>query len=1021
MNQYKPPFQASIRSLLALVLLFVGALPISAQLTQVSDHSFDYQRVWRVENQTALVGTMMDAPGVDGHLGLRKLNLQTGASIEVYFNHQFEPVRMAGQFFAIHNGQLSWWNGEDLVQISNPAWGSVIKVLEPLTAYDTKRFAFASDETMVIWDVETQEAHVIATVDASLGWTYADGRLWCYSEQQISEIDPVSLEVLNMISFPENMFAIEGAALGPYVLLNSYNEPQEAFVQIARYDALSNESVLLISEEGEEAFIPSAASEARAIGNHIFLYGSGATNGTVTTLARDEMRLVMVEPATMSAVVAPAYSDMRMHWPRSPLVAEAELGAVAFGLFGPQGAEPYHLKDGALQPLQDIYVGTGSSLSVAYYGWFHNDVIEKDGKVFFSAVNAQMGHEVWMSDGSAEATRPFADLREGAAGARHIYFAESSTGQLYAQYVDNEGSFIYAMDTQVPGTTAPEENPKEWERGFTGPHTAGLLTNKFESYRPRIAKDGSVGIFQQVSTHPVAWMGANLDWLLPDRTDHPTLDDNFYFVLNEDGSLRFDVSLSHGMFGDVVLNRDPSSGATAIAFTNSERFVLNGQVVNTPFSNTTVLSLNPEGAFQWWQSYPWGGNINILDVLYENENIYLLGSYWHTMTWNGIQQPITAQGERQAFIAQLDAKGSQGWIRLLPESMKNPSAGRAFLTFDEESDALYAAVGGAKDYEFDVCGLNLPVNGRQAQVAALKASSGQLFWQTNIKANQMINLGGLVHLRNGSLWLGGYTYGSLEVQDATLAFQQNHLNCPANSFLAAFDAHSGALLALQGDAPEEGKLLQSLVAAENGFYTLSYLLAEELIYEHPLHQYGGRAAMVLDTRDAAGRLLDAELIPIAANGDQSVNKFLNSVGLSMAAHPSEGLYIAGHNHFSGSLGLIGARPASGSNIRSYVLQRRAAPAIPLAEVDGAFEENGVLHIYPNPLDGQAVVINIPSHEVNTFRQIAVYDVQGKRVLQRSIQPGSQQYLFDLSSLGNGFYLVRMEGDRFQTGKLLINR
>lgn len=1007
-----------------MLFLLTGVFPLSAQLTQVSDHNFENQRVWRVESQTALVGGMIEGPGVYGPFGLRKMDLQSGAEINAYFNQQFEPVRAAGHFFALNflDRSLWWWNGEDLVQLSSPSWGAVREVLEPLTDYHPQRFAFSTDEGLVIWDAETEAAHMIATQEAPLGWTYTEGRLWCYSEQEISEIDPVGFEVLSVNDFPENMHAIKGAALGPYVLLKSYNEPQEALVQVSRYDALSNESVLLISAEGEESFIPSAASEARAVGDQIFLYGSGATSGTVSTLARDEMRLAVVVPAMMTAIVAPAYSDMRMHWPRSPIVAKAEWGAVAFGLLGPQGAEPYHFTDEGLHPLQDIFVGTGSSLSVAFYGRFQNDVMEKNGKVYFSAVQAQMGREVWMSDGSTEGTRPFADLREGAAGAHHIYFAESSTGQLYAQYVDNAGSFIYAMDTQHPGVTAPEEDPKMWERGFTGPHAFLTHTSVTENFMPGVAHDGSVGIMQEVSTHPIAWMGANLDWLVPDRTDHPTLKDAFYFVLNEDGSLRYDISLSYGMFGNVVVNRDHATGATAMVFGNSERFVLNGEAVNTPFSHTTVLALTPEGGFDRWHGYDWGGTANILDILYINQHIYLLGSYRITMRWNGVQQPVAPQGERQAFIAQLDPEGGQGWLRLLPNNMANPAPGKAYLTFDEGNGTLYAAIGGGRDRDFEICGLNLPVNGREAQIAAVKVSGGQLLWQTTLKANQMINLGGLVQLRNGSLWLGGYTYGSLEVQDVTLALQQNHLGCPANSFLAAFDVNSGALLSLQHDAPEEGKLLQSLVAAENGFYTLSYLLAEENVYEHPLLQNGSRAAIMLDTRDAAGRLRDSELIPIAANGDLSVHNFLNSYGLSMAAHPDEGLYITGRNHFSGDLDLIGARPASGVNIRSYVMQRRAAPAIPAAESDAAFAESGLLHIYPNPLTGSAAVINVPGDEVNAFRQISAYDVQGKLVWQQGIQPGARQYMISFAGLDNGLYLIRMEGDNLKrTGKLVINR
>jgi ELWxxDGT repeat protein len=69
-----------------------------------------------------------------------------------------------------------------------------------------------------------------------------------------------------------------------------------------------------------------------------------------------------------------------------------------------------------------------------------------DGRLYFTASSAELGEELWVSDGTAAGTHPFLDLRQGAAGSRPLPLGVAA-GRLYFSADDGEhGIELWSTD-----------------------------------------------------------------------------------------------------------------------------------------------------------------------------------------------------------------------------------------------------------------------------------------------------------------------------------------------------------------------------------------------------------------------------------------------------------------------------------------------------------------------------------------------------------------------------------------------
>lgn len=82
---------------------------------------------------------------------------------------------------------------------------------------------------------------------------------------------------------------------------------------------------------------------------------------------------------------------------------------------------------------------------------------------------------------------------------------------------------------------------------------------------------------------------------------------------------------------------------------------------------------------------------------------------------------------------------------------------------------------------------------------------------------------------------------------------------------------------------------------------------------------------------------------------------------------------------------------------------------------GKIQENTIegLSIYPNPVSGDRIFI---STKTNTEKEVEIFDVLGKRVLQATINSKE----LNIGTISAGVYIIKIkEGDAAATRKLII--
>lgn len=227
--------------------------------------------------------------------------------------------------------------------------------------------------------------------------------------------------------------------------------------------------------------------------------GSGPASQVATlpiAPARDHLalgdRLLIADPATAEGLFAfrPSQAGAGLEPIRCPAGGDvcqpgelARLGDAAFLLDGnlwridgaaatriapPAGSDVYYhdltMFDGALYFLARsrngdarvwLYRSDGSEAGTvalapigdpAPYGEIDFRPLGFDGKLYFTLGTAELGEELWVSDGTAAGTHPFLDLRQGAAGSRPLLLSVAA-GRLFFAADDGEhGVELWSTD-----------------------------------------------------------------------------------------------------------------------------------------------------------------------------------------------------------------------------------------------------------------------------------------------------------------------------------------------------------------------------------------------------------------------------------------------------------------------------------------------------------------------------------------------------------------------------------------------
>lgn len=74
---------------------------------------------------------------------------------------------------------------------------------------------------------------------------------------------------------------------------------------------------------------------------------------------------------------------------------------------------------------------------------------------------------------------------------------------------------------------------------------------------------------------------------------------------------------------------------------------------------------------------------------------------------------------------------------------------------------------------------------------------------------------------------------------------------------------------------------------------------------------------------------------------------------------------------------------------------------------GTDNEKNELGIYPNPSQGNQIIIQVPTNQINSNLTLEIYDLTGQKRLHKQINSQTSSIMFDVSTLPTGAYLLRI--------------
>lgn len=83
------------------------------------------------------------------------------------------------------------------------------------------------------------------------------------------------------------------------------------------------------------------------------------------------------------------------------------------------------------------------------------------------------------------------------------------------------------------------------------------------------------------------------------------------------------------------------------------------------------------------------------------------------------------------------------------------------------------------------------------------------------------------------------------------------------------------------------------------------------------------------------------------------------------------------------------------------------------------DKNNSFTVYPNPVKD---ILRIEFNNLSTRKEISLFDLQGKEIVRKTIEPGLSYYTIKMNHLVNGVYLLQVKtADEITTEKIIVNR
>ena len=107
----------------------------------------------------------------------------------------------------------------------------------------------------------------------------------------------------------------------------------------------------------------------------------------------------------------------------------------------------------------------------------------------------------------------------------------------------------------------------------------------------------------------------------------------------------------------------------------------------------------------------------------------------------------------------------------------------------------------------------------------------------------------------------------------------------------------------------------------------------------------------------------------------------------------------------------------GPGFEFLFLQAASAYACPIAQIIDTVHENRI-HLHPNPVTETLTILN--PHKYSDASQLALFNSEGKKILQIDIPQNSTEVELSIEDLANGIYLVHLAcGNYIFTSKIIV--
>lgn len=81
-----------------------------------------------------------------------------------------------------------------------------------------------------------------------------------------------------------------------------------------------------------------------------------------------------------------------------------------------------------------------------------------------------------------------------------------------------------------------------------------------------------------------------------------------------------------------------------------------------------------------------------------------------------------------------------------------------------------------------------------------------------------------------------------------------------------------------------------------------------------------------------------------------------------------------------------------------------------------FDNQELIRIYPNPTNGK---LNLRVNNYNGLLNVEIFDLNGRKVLSKTLQHFSVEDELNISSLQSGMYLLKLTGEDVSYSKKII--